>query len=78
MPTVIISKLMGAHETLNTLSFIKEGIYAADTPEQVIKIIKKGVKSPTSEDINNLWTPVSEKTIIENVEHILNKKDEGI
>lgn len=54
---------MGAHETLNTLSFIKEGIYAADTPEQVIKIIKKGVKSPTSEDINNLWTPVSEKQL---------------
>lgn len=77
LPTVIISNLMGACETLNTLSFIKEGIYALDTPEQVIEIIKKGVKKPDLRDINNLWIPVSEEKIIENIEKIFNDKKEG-
>ena len=54
LPTIILKNLKNANQTLETLSFIKKGVYAIERPEQVIEVLNH-LEKPQKKDIESLW-----------------------
>lgn len=71
LPTIILKDLMNASQTIETLSFMKKGVYAVETPLQAFKVINSKLEKPKISDVEQLWKTNSINNIKQQVKKII-------
>ena len=74
LPTVVISSLYGASDTISTLSFMRNGFYTVKNVDELVELIKsKKLKHPNEEDVDKIWKSNSYNNLLADIKEILNK-----
>lgn len=71
LPTIILKKLRNANQTIETLSFMKQGIYTVETPLQAFKVINGTLEKPKTTDVEQLWKMNSINNIKQQIKKIV-------
>lgn len=71
LPTIILKNLTNANQTIETLSFMKKGVYAVENPSQAFKVINSMLEQPKTADVEQLWKKNSMNNIKKQVKKII-------